>query len=106
MIRLHHCKGTRSDRTLWLLYEIGVAFDLVVHPFDKSLRAPDYAAVNPAGRVAALDTLNSFLHLRGEYYSRAMSSPVSAPDACSRLSWHLAYGSVSMREVTQAAQAH
>ena len=55
MIRLHHCKGTRSDRTLWLLYEIGVAFDLVVHPFDKSLRAPDYAALNPAGRVPALE---------------------------------------------------
>ena len=55
MIRLHHCKGTRSDRTLWLLYEIGVDFDLVVHPFDKTLRAPDYAALNPAGRVPALE---------------------------------------------------
>lgn len=58
------------------------------------------------GREAALDTLSSFLHLRGEHYTRAMSSPVTAPDACSRLSWHLAYGSVSMREATQAAWAH
>ena len=59
-----------------------------------------------AGREAALDTLGSFLHLRGEHYTRAMSSPVTAPDACSRLSWHITYGAVSMREVTQAAWAH
>lgn len=59
-----------------------------------------------AGRDAALYTLNSFLHLRGENYTRAMSSPVTAPDACSRLSWHIAYGTISMREVIQAAWAH
>ncbi len=58
------------------------------------------------GRDAALDALASFLHLRGEHYTRAMSSPITAPDACSRLSWHIAYGSISMREVTQAAWAH
>ncbi len=59
-----------------------------------------------AGRAAAIDTLHSFLHLRGEQYTRAMSSPITAPDACSRLSWHIAYGTISMREVTQAAWAH
>ncbi len=59
-----------------------------------------------AGREAALDALGSFLHLRGEHYTRAMSSPITAPDACSRLSWHIAYGSISMREVAQEAWAH
>lgn len=59
-----------------------------------------------AGREHALDTLGSFLHLRGEQYTRAMSSPNTAPDACSRLSWHIAYGTVSIREVTQIARAH
>jgi deoxyribodipyrimidine photo-lyase len=62
-------------------------------------------ALPDAGRAAALDCLHSFLHLRGERYTRAMSSPLTAPDACSRLSWHLAYGSLSMREVWQAARA-
>jgi deoxyribodipyrimidine photo-lyase len=56
------------------------------------------------GREAALDTLYSFLHERGEHYTREMSSPVTGEAACSRLSWHLAYGSISMREVYQAAQ--
>lgn len=55
MIRLHHCHQTRSMRALWLLHELAVPFDLVVHPFDKSLRAPDYLLINPAGRVPALE---------------------------------------------------
>ncbi|MCO6381793.1 glutathione S-transferase family protein [Oceanicola sp. 502str15] len=55
MIRLHHCHQTRSMRVLWLLNELGVDFDLVVHPFDKSLRDPSYLALNPAGRVPALE---------------------------------------------------
>ncbi len=55
MIRLHHCHQTRSMRSLWLLHELGVRFDVVVHPFDKSLRSIDYLALNPAGRVPALE---------------------------------------------------
>ena len=55
MIRLHHCHQTRSMRVLWLLNELGVEFETVVHPFDKSLRAEEYLALNPAGRVPALE---------------------------------------------------
>jgi len=55
MTRLHHCHQTRSMRSLWLLNELGVAFDVVVHGFDKSLRSPEYLALNPVGRVPALE---------------------------------------------------
>lgn len=55
MITLHHCHQTRSMRTLWLLHELGLEFQTVVHPFDKSLRAPGYLRLNPAGRVPALE---------------------------------------------------
>jgi len=55
MIRLHHCHQTRSMRSLWLLNELGVDFELAVHPFDRSLRAPEYLVLNPAGRVPALE---------------------------------------------------
>lgn len=55
MIRLHHCHQTRSMRTLWLLNELGVAFETVLHPFDKSLRSPDYLALHPVGRVPSLE---------------------------------------------------
>jgi deoxyribodipyrimidine photo-lyase len=64
--------------------------------------APQREPLQPAGRGAGLALLESFFEGRGRTYVRAMSSPLSAPDACSRLSPHLAAGSVSMREVVQA----
>lgn len=69
------------------------------------LAADGLIALPPAGRATGLATLDSFLHQRGRDYTRAMSSPLTAPDACSRLSWHLAYGSLSMREVWQTVRS-
>jgi len=54
-IRLHHVPQSRSMRTLWLLHELGVTFEVVEWPFDKTLRSPDFLALNPAGRVPALE---------------------------------------------------
>ncbi|MEM8656251.1 MAG: glutathione S-transferase family protein [Pseudomonadota bacterium] len=55
MITLHHCPQTRSMRTLWLLHELDVEFRVQLHPFDKSLRAPEFLTLSPAGRVPALE---------------------------------------------------
>lgn len=57
------------------------------------------------GRSAALELLTSFLTCRGQDYRFEMSSPVTAFDACSRLSPHLTWGTLSMRELAQATQA-
>ncbi len=57
----------------------------------------------PGGRRQALALLSGFLAERGAAYHREMSSPVTAETSCSRLSAHLAAGTVSMREVAQAA---
>jgi deoxyribodipyrimidine photo-lyase len=59
----------------------------------------------PGGRTVALATLDSFLHQRGRDYRFQMSSPVTAFDASSRLSPHLTWGTISMREVAQASWA-
>jgi deoxyribodipyrimidine photo-lyase len=56
------------------------------------------------GERAAHETLRSFLELRGLDYRRAMASPVTAFDACSRLSPHLAFGTLSGRQAWQAAR--
>lgn len=56
------------------------------------------------GERAAYETLRSFLHERGMDYRRAMSSPLTAFDACSRLSPHLAFGTISGRQAWQAAR--
>lgn len=54
-ITLHHCPQTRSMRTLWLLLELDVPFNLRSYPFDKTLRGPEFLSLSPAGRVPALE---------------------------------------------------
>ncbi|MFN3992934.1 MAG: FAD-binding domain-containing protein [Tabrizicola flagellatus] len=54
------------------------------------------------GRTRGLDLLDSFLSRRGEPYRTAMSSPLTAERACSRLSPHFAFGTLSIREGMQA----
>ncbi len=56
------------------------------------------------GRTAGLEMLKTFLSSRGEGYPKQMSSPNTAYDACSRLSPHLAFGTISVREAFQAAE--
>ncbi|MBK0398933.1 deoxyribodipyrimidine photo-lyase [Limibaculum sp. M0105] len=63
-------------------------------PCDDALASPE------AGRAL----LASFLGTRGRHYRREMSSPVTAFDACSRLSPHLAWGTLSTREIWQRAR--
>lgn len=57
------------------------------------------------GRAQGLSVLNDFLAQRSARYRGGISSPLSAPDACSRLSAHLAFGTLSLREVVQATRA-
>ena len=65
MIRLHHFPQTRSMRSLWLLHEIGAPFDLVIQPFDKTMRSAVYLAINPTGRVPALEIDDLVLYESG-----------------------------------------
>ena len=71
---------------------------------DFGLGADDCPARQPGGRSAGVECLRSFLEERGRTYRRDMSSPLSGAEACSRLSPHLAFGTVSLREAWQAAR--
>ncbi|MGB0901402.1 glutathione S-transferase family protein [Halocynthiibacter sp.] len=56
MIRLHHAPQARSMRVIWVLEELGLDYELVSYNFfDKSLRSEEYKALNPAGRVPAME---------------------------------------------------
>ncbi len=68
---------------------------LPVNGYDKPLR-------QRGGRAVALADLHSFFNERGQHYRFEMSSPLSAAGACSRISAHLAYGTLSVREVVHA----
>jgi deoxyribodipyrimidine photo-lyase len=69
--------------------------DLGMTDRDKPLRMS-------GGRSVALGLLASFLEERGQHYRREMSSPVTAASACSRISPHLAWGTISIRECVYA----
>ncbi len=66
---------------------------------DLGLSASAPAGTHAAGEAVAKHTLRSFLDERCVGYEKRLSSPVTAWDGCSRLSAHLTYGTVSLREV-------
>jgi deoxyribodipyrimidine photo-lyase len=53
------------------------------------------------GESHAHALLDSFLDHRGIDYRTSMSSPISAPNSCSRLSPYLAWGCINVRQVYQ-----
>ncbi|WP_101067970.1 FAD-binding domain-containing protein [Roseovarius salinarum] len=57
------------------------------------------------GRARAERALAGFLRTRGQHYRAAMSAPEAGARACSRLSPHLAFGTLSVREAVQAGRA-
>jgi deoxyribodipyrimidine photo-lyase len=69
------------------------------------LPANEVEQIQPGGVDAARETLDGFLGGRGRTYSKGLSSPVTAFEACSRLSPYLTGGNLSMRQVHQATQA-
>lgn len=71
-------------------------------PDTLGLRPDPCPGRQPGGRRAGIALLTSFLTQRARGYSRAMGSPLTAEDGCSRLSPHLAWGTLSVREVVQA----
>jgi deoxyribodipyrimidine photo-lyase len=71
--------------------------ELCAHVFDPPHR-------QTGGRRPAIAVLHQFLTDRSRQYRGGISSPLSAPTACSRLSPYLAYGCVSLREVVQATR--
>ncbi len=58
--------------------------------------------VQPGCRQAATDLLRSFLTSRARTYQHGMSAPQSASKVCSRLSPHISFGTLSVREVEKA----
>jgi deoxyribodipyrimidine photo-lyase len=77
---------------------------------DGALPFPQVVGLGPStkpeaqrgGEREARDTLKSFLGDRCTDYRTAMSSPLSAAHACSRISPHLAYGTLSLRQAFTA----
>lgn len=64
-------------------------------------RFPPPLSIQKGGSTVAYQLLESFLYERGMNYTRSMSSPVTGFDECSRISAHLSWGSLSVKEAYQ-----
>ncbi|MBA3057722.1 MAG: deoxyribodipyrimidine photo-lyase [Gammaproteobacteria bacterium] len=82
----------------WAAQPVPSAQDLGLDAFDPPQR-------QRGGRSVGLAVLDDFLNDRCRHYRGGISSPLSAPSACSRLSPYLSFGCVSLREVVQATDA-
>ncbi len=76
---------------------------------DLGLPVPEPSIRQRGGQTAGRAVLVDFLGRRSKRYRGGISSPLRAPEACSRLSTYITWGCVSLREVVQsthAAMAH
>ncbi len=114
MITLHHCPQTRSMRVLWLLHELDdVDFRVQVHPFDKSLRRPEYLTLSPAGRVPAIDIEGERMfesaailqYLCERYSPDRLGRSMRSPDRPDWLVW-LSFAETISQHVAALTQQH
>jgi len=54
MIVLYHCVSARSFRPLWMLEELGAAYELRMLPFPPRVFQRDYLEINPLGTIPYL----------------------------------------------------
>ncbi|MBI5615556.1 MAG: glutathione S-transferase [Gammaproteobacteria bacterium] len=57
MLRVHHLNNSRSQRIVWLLEELGLPYELVVHQRDpETQRSPaSLSSVHPLGKSPAIE---------------------------------------------------
>lgn len=56
MLKVYGIKGSRAIRTLWLCRELNLPFEHVqVNFMDAATKTPDFLAINPSGKVPAID---------------------------------------------------
>lgn len=95
-IRLHSVAGSRSFRVLWLLYEMGIEPEVISYDLGRGdLRAPEFLALSPAGRVPVLEVDGQVLFESGaitEYLcetcpEHGLAPGVGKPERSQYLTW-------------------
>ncbi|MEC7194487.1 MAG: FAD-binding domain-containing protein, partial [Pseudomonadota bacterium] len=78
--------------------------DKLPSPQDLNLEFDGFKPNRDFGTTEPEIVLKSFLHERGENYQREMSGPLLSEKSCSRLSTHIAYGTISIRTIFQRTE--
>lgn len=99
-MKVYFAPNTRAVRTVWLLNELALDYELVHFKLgDKAMRAPEYLAINPNGRVPTLEDGDVRIfesgaiaeYLVARYGEGRLAPAVSSPDFPAYLQW-LHYG--------------
>jgi deoxyribodipyrimidine photo-lyase len=85
--------------------KIGVFSDELPRKNDPMFGLDRVGSVQTGGRKEAEKTLDSFLKERGRNYMQTISKPGISARHCSRLSPHITYGTLSVREIEQATKS-
>jgi deoxyribodipyrimidine photo-lyase len=83
---------------------LGLVSDNLPSKDDPLFGTKDIGTVQTGGRKAAIDTLESFLKTRASQYMQTISKPGVSARHCSRLSAHISFGTLSVREIEQATK--
>ncbi len=99
-MKVYYAPYTRAVRTVWLLNELRLDYELERYKLgEKAMRAPEYLAVNPNGRVPTLDDGDIRLsestaiaqYLVARYGDGSLARGPDSPDFAAYLQW-LHYG--------------
>jgi glutathione S-transferase len=95
-LTLFHASPSRSSVTLWMMEELGQPYDLKVIDLAKGDQlTPDYAAINPMGKVPALrhkgvlvtEVAAICTYLADEFPKARLNIPVGQPERGIYLKW-------------------
>jgi len=99
-MKLYFASNTRAERIAWLLNELGLEYDIERYTLGgKAMRAPEFLAINPNGRVPVLDDGNVRIsestaiaqYLLSRYGEGRFAPMLDSPDFPGYLQW-LHYG--------------
>ena len=104
-MKIYYAPNTRAVRIVWLFAELGLPYELVTFQLgDKKMRAPEYLAVHPLGRVPALDDDDGtrifesgaiVQYVLAKYAGGRLQPAVSSADFAPYLQWlHYAEGMI------------
>ena len=99
-----HVTAPKADHGAVRFAQRGIACDELPTAAELGLADGERPHRQSGGRDAGRVALASFLAERSGSYRGGISSPLSAPTACSRLSPYLAQGCLSLREIVQATR--
>lgn len=107
MIRIHHLNNSRSQRLLWLLEEMGTAYEIVNYQRDAvtNLAPPELYKVHPLGKAPVMEHDGRVIAESGvamDYLARHFGGGVWAPEPGTDAYWrysewlHWAEGSLML----------